>query len=63
MQLPDFLVEFITPIVKCIKGKEEVCFFTLPEFDNWLEENNAGKGWKVKYYKGAFYFSCLMCVS
>ena len=46
-------MEFITPIVKCIRGAEEVCFFTLPEFDNWLKENNGGKNWKVKYYKGA----------
>ena len=45
-------MEFITPIVKCVKGKEEMCFFTLPEFDTWLQENNEGKGWKVKYYKG-----------
>jgi DNA topoisomerase II len=48
----EFLVEFITPIVKCTKGKDELCFYTLPQFETWLEEHNDGKGWKVKYYKG-----------
>jgi len=50
--MPGFLVEFITPIVKCTKGKKSIQFFTLPEYESWKEENNGGKGWKIKYYKG-----------
>lgn len=47
-----FLVEFITPIVKCTKGKQEVSFFTLPEYENWKAAHADGKGWVIKYYKG-----------
>ena len=52
LQIPTFLQQFITPIVKCSKGKKEVTFFTIPEYVNWKEANNEGKGWKIKYYKG-----------
>lgn len=57
LELPGFLLEFITPIVKVWKGKEgngvnERSFFTIPEYELWKEENNGGKGWNFKYYKG-----------
>lgn len=53
MQLPHFLGEFVTPIVKCIKGKTELTFFTIPEYKEWLQTLNGDhKGWKIKYYKG-----------
>eukprot|EP00954_Amorphochlora_amoebiformis_P001892 147477-Amorphochlora_amoeboformis.AAC.1 len=51
-KMPGFIVEFITPIVKCTKGKKSERFFTLPEYEEWKERNNNGKGWKIKYYKG-----------
>lgn len=51
LKLPDFLVEFITPIVKATKGKQELAFFTIPEYEKWKENNNNGAGWKIKYYK------------
>lgn len=48
-----FLREFVTPIVKVTKGaKMQKCFFTLAEHEQWKQENNAGQGWKMKYYKG-----------
>ena len=47
-----FLTEFITPIVKATKGKESISFFTIPEFSQWKRDNNNGKGYKMKYYKG-----------
>lgn len=50
LQVDGFLQEFITPIVKCKKGKQEKSFFTMPEYEKWFE--NAGPGWKPKYYKG-----------
>ncbi|UZJ54369.1 hypothetical protein CBS101457_003689 [Exobasidium rhododendri] len=49
---PNFLVEFITPIVKCTKGKQDISFFTIPEYEIWKEQNNEGRGWIMKYYKG-----------
>jgi DNA topoisomerase-2 len=52
LKQPDFLVEFITPIVKCTKGKQEISFFTIPEYEVWKEANNEGRGWVIKYYKG-----------
>lgn len=52
LKLDDFLVEFVTPIVKCTKGKKEVSFFTLPQYENWVQEVGSLKGWRVKYYKG-----------
>ncbi|CAD7974556.1 unnamed protein product [Amoebophrya sp. A120] len=48
----DFLCQFITPIVKVQKGKEERMFYSLAVYDEWRKENNNGKGWSIKYYKG-----------
>jgi len=46
----DFLMQFITPIVKARKGKEVHQFFTLPEYEEWAKSKNT-KGYNVKYYK------------
>jgi DNA topoisomerase-2 len=35
LALPGFLREFITPIVKCVKGKTSQSFFTLPQYLEW----------------------------
>lgn len=45
-------MEFVTPIVKATKGKQQESFFTLPEYEEWCEANNGAKSWKIKYYKG-----------
>ncbi|XP_024428852.1 DNA topoisomerase 2-alpha [Desmodus rotundus] len=47
-----FLEEFITPIVKVSKNKQEMAFYSLPEFDEWKNSTPNHKKWKVKYYKG-----------
>ncbi|BFZ54993.1 DNA topoisomerase 2 [Savitreella phatthalungensis] len=52
LEIPGFLIEFITPIVRCTKGKEVVSFFTLPEYEQWREQVQPGKEWKIKYFKG-----------
>lgn len=53
LDVPDFLQQFITPIVKATKGKKIKTFFNLPEYEQWLESTgNDGKGWSIKYYKG-----------
>lgn len=53
LQIPGFLQEFITPIVKCVKGKNDKVFFTMPEYKRWITSSEAeGTGWKAKYYKG-----------
>jgi len=51
LKIPNFLVEFITPIVKVWKGKNTHTFYTMPEYEEWKEANNNGKGWDSKYYK------------
>jgi DNA topoisomerase-2 len=56
LKIPNFLIEFITPIVKIYKGDlkrptKEKSFFTMPEYDQWKEQNTES-GWKHKYYKG-----------
>ncbi|KAJ3370984.1 DNA topoisomerase 2 [Allomyces arbusculus] len=51
LQIPDFLCEFITPIVKCTKGTRELVFYTIPEYEQWRERTDTSS-WKIKYYKG-----------
>jgi len=52
LKIPGFVTEFVTPIVKAKKGKQEETFFTLTEYNAWKESTNNGKGWSIKYYKG-----------
>lgn len=52
LKLPGFLQQFITPIVKCTRGRSEEVFFTIPEYLNWRAAKEDGKGWSIKYYKG-----------
>lgn len=44
--------EFITPIVKVTKGKTELSFYSLPEFEEWKRETENWHTYRVKYYKG-----------
>ncbi|KAF7239114.1 DNA topoisomerase 2-alpha, partial [Varanus komodoensis] len=48
----NFLEEFITPIIKVSKNKEEISFYSIPEFEEWKASNPNYKSWKIKYYKG-----------
>lgn len=57
LRIPEFLVEFITPIVKVYKGdpkhpKQSQAFFTMPEYELWKEQHKGERGWEHKYYKG-----------
>ncbi|KAL5535074.1 TOP2 [Sanghuangporus sanghuang] len=52
LKIPEFLVEFVTPIVRVTKGKQRIDFFTLPEYERWLEETPDSHKWSAKYYKG-----------
>ncbi|XP_068431670.1 DNA topoisomerase 2-beta [Clinocottus analis] len=47
-----FLEEFITPIVKVTKSKQEFSFYSIPEFDQWKKNTENFKTWHTKYYKG-----------
>eukprot|EP00958_Prasinococcus_capsulatus_P030175 scaffold7976_cov403-Prasinococcus_capsulatus_cf.AAC.7 len=53
LKVPDFLVEFITPIVKATKGSKTHVFYTMPEYEAWKESlGGITRGWSIKYYKG-----------
>ena len=52
LKVPGFLVEFITPIVKCKHGNKSETFFTLPEYKQWQESISNSAAWTIKYYKG-----------
>jgi DNA topoisomerase-2 len=47
-----FLTCLTTPVVKVSKGKDKVDFYNLTDFENWKDNNNDGKNWQTKYYKG-----------
>ncbi|XP_068023099.1 DNA topoisomerase 2-alpha [Melanerpes formicivorus] len=48
----NFLEEFITPIIKASKNKEEIAFYSIPEFEEWKSNTRNYNSWKIKYYKG-----------
>ncbi|PGH23606.1 DNA topoisomerase 2 [Polytolypa hystricis UAMH7299] len=57
LKIPEFLIEFITPIVKVWKGDPKKptvskSFFTLPEYEAWREIHGHDRRWEKKYYKG-----------
>jgi len=53
MNIDNFVVSLITPIVKATKkvGKTVKSFYTLTDYDKWKQKNNL-KEWNIKYYKG-----------
>jgi DNA topoisomerase-2 len=54
LDIPGFLLEFITPIIRCThkRNKKEETFFTIPEYESWAAEHNKKSEWEPKYYKG-----------
>ena len=51
-KLPNFLTQFITPIIKASKGQNESHqFFTIPEYEKWAQDKKISS-YKIKYYKG-----------
>ncbi|ODV91810.1 hypothetical protein CANCADRAFT_30135 [Tortispora caseinolytica NRRL Y-17796] len=56
LDIPGFLLEFITPIVKVTvtKGRKEtvIPFYNMPEFEHWRDTEGQTLKWKHKYYKG-----------
>jgi len=52
LKMDKFMISMLTPIVKVLKGKETKDFYNLTAYDNWKRDNDNGKGWEIKYYKG-----------
>ncbi|PRT56191.1 DNA topoisomerase 2 [Wickerhamiella sorbophila] len=57
LDIPGFLLEFITPIVKVTilrngRAVKVIPFYNMPEFEEWRETEGRTCRWKHKYYKG-----------
>jgi DNA topoisomerase-2 len=54
VQRKGFITSLATPIVKAFKNKDSKTFYTITEYDDWIESlsETAKKSWKIKYYKG-----------
>lgn len=53
----NFIISLATPVVKVWKktdkkSKKVLNFYDLPTYNNWRLNNNDGKGYEIKYYKG-----------
>lgn len=51
LTIPGFVAEFVTPLIKCTKGRDVVSFFSVQEYGAWCETCDHAS-WTVKYYKG-----------
>lgn len=49
LKIPNFLLEFITPIIRATKKGVTKDFFTIPEYEKFKETS---PDWAIKYYKG-----------
>ena len=52
LDISGFLGFMNTPILKASKGTHKKQFYNEQEYELWKKENNEGKGWAIKYYKG-----------
>ena len=52
IKMEGFIGFMNTPILKARKGSRELSFYTESKYHKWKENNNNGKGWKIKYFKG-----------
>lgn len=57
LEIPNFLIEFITPIVKITimsgpNRRKTIPFYSMPEYEHWRETEGATCSYKQKYYKG-----------
>ena len=47
-----YITSMITPIVKVSLKKQVKSFYTLTEYNDWINKTKNSKSWKTKYYKG-----------
>ena len=51
-RLKGFLTTMLTPIIKMRKGKETIQFYSVKDYDKWVQADTSGKTYDIKYYKG-----------
>jgi DNA topoisomerase-2 len=47
-----FICTMLTPNVKLVKGKETLSFYSMTEYQRWLQDHKNETGWTMKFYKG-----------
>ena len=47
-----FLCCLMTPLLKASRGSTTLSFYSESEYEDWKAENNDGRGYNIKYYKG-----------
>ena len=52
LEIEGFIGYMNTPILKATKLSKCINFYHNGEYEKWKENNNDGKGYKIKYYKG-----------
>tara|TARA_Y100000768_G_scaffold152963_1_gene114302 strand:+ start:2116 stop:5418 length:3303 start_codon:yes stop_codon:yes gene_type:complete len=52
LNIPNFVAFMNTPILKATKLKKTIDFYNIGDYEKWKSNNNDGKGFKIKYYKG-----------
>lgn len=50
-RISGFISYMNTPILKAIKGNNQISFYNNGEYQTWKNNNNT-RGWNIKYYKG-----------
>lgn len=54
MMIPGFVTSMLTPIVKATSKDKVLSFFSLSDYEKWMEDmaSDERKKWSIKYYKG-----------
>lgn len=47
-----FVTSIMTPIIKALKGKDEINFYSANEYEEWKHSTGNYKTYTIKYYKG-----------
>jgi DNA topoisomerase-2 len=52
LEIKGFLISMKTPMIKVSKGTQEVPFYTVKDYNEWLSNTENSSRWHTKYYKG-----------
>jgi len=50
LKITNFITSLITPIIKATKGKDQLVFYNLTDYETWKKTMQGN--WSIKYYKG-----------
>lgn len=48
----NYLISMLTPIIKVSYNKQNISFYNLTDYNNWIKNTDNYKKWNIKYYKG-----------